>query len=260
MSVLDEIFAHKADEVSSAKRRVSEYDLRSQARDASPPRGFLNALKGATTELALIAEVKKASPSKGVIRANFKPADVARAYEEAGAHALSVLTDERYFQGSAENLRIARQSTKLPCLRKDFLNTAYQIYEARAWEADAILLIVAALERNQLADLHDLGTELGMDVLVEVHDLDETHLALELGCPLIGVNNRNLSDFSVSLNTSEFLLPTIASSALPVSESALEAHDDLVRVRNAGARAVLIGTSFCAAENIEEKVKEVMAW
>lgn len=260
MNVLEEIFAHKADEVASAKRRVSEYDLRCEARDASPPRGFLKALKGAKTELALIAEVKKASPSKGVIRPNFKPSDVARAYEESGAHALSVLTDERYFQGSSDNLRIARQSTELPCLRKDFLNTPYQVYEARAWEADAILLIVAALERNQLADLHALGTELGMDVLVEVHDQEETDLALELACPLIGVNNRNLGDFSVSLDISEALLPKIAPSAFAVSESALENHDDLQRVRDAGARAVLIGTSFCAAENIEAKVKEVMAW
>jgi indole-3-glycerol phosphate synthase len=260
MSVLDEIFAHKADEVASAKRRVSEFDLRSKARDSSPPRGFLKALSGASTDLALIAEVKKASPSKGVIRPDFRPADVARAYEEAGAQALSVLTDERYFQGSAENLEIARRSTKLPCLRKDFLNSPYQLYEARAWEADAILLIVAALERNQLVDLHALGTDLGMDILVEVHDVQETNLAIELGCPLIGVNNRNLQDFSVSLTISEELLPIISPSAFAVSESALEKHEDLERVREAGARAVLIGTSFCAADNIEKKVKEVMGW
>lgn len=260
MSVLDEIFAHKADEVASARRRISEYDLRAEARDASPTRSFLHALQNSGKELALIAEVKKASPSKGLIRANFSPGDIAEAYEQAGATALSVLTDERYFQGSAENLKIARSRTKLPCLRKDFLNTPYQIYEARAWQADAILLIVASLERNQLADLHALGQDLGMDVLVEVHDLTETQLALELGCPLIGVNNRNLKDFTVSLSISEELVPLIAPKAFAVSESALGNYEDLERVREAGAKAVLIGTSFCAAPNIEERVREVMHW
>lgn len=258
MSVLDRIFGVKHQEVAAAKARVSEAELRSQIADQEPPRGFLRALRLPAYDLALIAEVKKASPSKGLIRPDFDPAAIARAYATAGATALSVLTDVPHFQGAPEYLKIARAASGLPALRKDFLDDPYQLYEARAWGADAILLIVAALDDVQLRDLHALAQELGMDALVEVHTQEETDRALTLGCPLIGVNNRDLGDFKTSLTISDALLPQIAPHALAVSESALETRTDLDRVKQAGAKAVLIGTTFCAAPNIEAKVREVM--
>lgn len=259
MSVLDRIFGVKRQEVADAKLRISEMDLRSQIADAEPPRGFLRALEDASHEdLALIAEVKKASPSKGIIRPDFDPAVIGRAYAAAGATALSVLTDVPHFQGAPENLALARNASGLPALRKDFLYDPYQLYEARAWGADAVLLIVAALEDAQIRDLQALAHELGMDALVEVHTDEETNRALALGCPLVGVNNRDLGDFRTSLAISDNLLPRIAPHAFAVSESALETRADLDRVRGAGARAVLIGTTFCAAPDIEVKVREVM--
>jgi len=258
MSVLDRIFATKAEEVAAARATVSFEEIQRRAAAADAPRGFLRALEASTDRLALIAEVKKASPSKGVIRADFDAAEIARIYARAGATCLSVLTDVPYFQGSAENLQLARAASSLPCLRKDFLNDPYQVYEARAWGADAILLIVAALDDASLASLHALATSLGMDVLVEVHTGEETERALRQGFPLIGVNNRNLADFRTSLEYSEELIPRIAPHALAVSESALETPADLARVLAAGARAVLIGTTFCAAPDIEEKVHELM--
>ena len=259
MSVLDRIFGRKAEEVAAAKTRVPAADLKKMAADAEPPRGFKKALREAPG-LALIAEVKKASPSKGVIRADFVAAEIAKAYADAGAQCLSVLTDEHYFQGSAENLQRARAATSLPCLRKDFLNDPYQVYEARAWGADALLLIVASLEVGQLRDLQALAKELGMDALVEVHTEEESERALGAKAQMIGVNNRNLSDFTTSLSTSERLIPMIAPHALAVSESALETRADLDRVEAAGAKAVLIGTTFCATPDIESKVREVMGW
>jgi indole-3-glycerol phosphate synthase len=259
MSVLEQIFEHKRGEVAASKARIPLVDLKQMAADAEPPRPFRRALAEAPG-LALIAEIKKASPSKGIIRESFDPREIALSYERAGAHCLSVLTDERFFQGSAENLRIAQQATGLPCLRKDFLDDPYQLVQARAWGADAVLLIVAALSAGQLQELYGEAKSLGMDVLVEVHDEQEACVALETGCDLIGVNNRNLSDFSVSLGTSERLLPLIAPNALAVSESALETRADLDRVQASGAKAVLIGTTFSAAPDIEAKVREVMAW
>ena len=258
MSVLARIFAHKAEEVAEAKRTVSEADLRSRAADAPPTRGFRERLARPRRDLGLIAEVKKASPSQGVIRPDFDAADVARAYARAGADALSVLTDVRYFMGSPENLRVAREVTDLPILRKDFLSDPYQIVEARAWGADAVLLIVAALERRQLADLRDVAREWGMDALIEVHTEAEVETALSIGADLVGVNNRDLADFATDLAIGDRLLPQIAPHALAVSESALETRADLDRVRAAGARAVLIGTTFCATPDIETKVREVM--
>ena len=260
MSVLTKIFETKSAEVAAAKSLVSISELKSASHDVEPPRGFRNALANANG-LALIAEVKKASPSQGLIRPNFDPVLVAEAYERVGAHALSVLTDEPYFQGSPENLRLARLHTNLPCLRKDFVNDPYQVYQARAWGADAVLLIVAALSLAELTDLHSLILSLGMDALVEVHTEEEADIAISQSFPLIGVNNRDLSDFKTSLTVSERILPkVVASGALGISESALETRADLDRVEKAGARAVLIGTSFCAAPEIEVKVKEVMGW
>ncbi|MGV3616061.1 MAG: indole-3-glycerol phosphate synthase TrpC [Fimbriimonas sp.] len=258
MSVLDRIFAVKREEVAAAKARLSQKELEGRIADADAPRGFLRALEASPDDVALIAEVKKASPSKGLIRPNFDPEAIGRVYAAAGAAALSVLTDVPHFQGAPEYLGLARAASGLPVLRKDFLDDPYQLYEARAWGADAVLLIVAALDDGQLRDLQALAWDLGMDALVEVHTEGETERALAAKCPLIGVNNRDLGDFKTSLAISDRLLPLIAPHATAVSESALETRRDLDRVRDAGARAVLIGTTFCAAPDIEGKVREVM--
>jgi indole-3-glycerol phosphate synthase len=259
VSALDRIFARKHEEVAAARLAVPIEELKARARDAGPTRGFHRALRESPSSLALIAEVKRASPSRGLIRADFDPVTISQAYERAGADALSILTDVDYFQGHPANIRLAREATSLPCLRKDFLDDPYQVYEARAWEADAILLIVAWLSREQIADLAGLANELGMDVLVEVHNAEETEVALNLMCPLIGVNNRNLADFTTDLSTSERLIPLIAPHATAISESALETPADLARVKAAGARGVLIGTTFCQNPDIEAKVREVMS-
>lgn len=235
-------------------------ELRAQIRDAEKPRGFRSALS-THRGLALIAEVKKASPSQGLIRANFDPVAIAQTYEDAGATCLSVLTDGPSFQGSLENLRACHEATRLPCLRKDFVLDDYQVLEARAWAADAILLIVAMLASEQLKHLHGCAKELGLDVLVEVHHEEEASAALELGADLIGVNNRNLHDLKTDLATTERILPLLKGKyVVAVSESAIRNHEDLLRVQAAGAKAVLIGTEFCAAPDIGVKVKEVMGW
>lgn len=263
MNVLDRIFARKREEVEAAQARVSLAELRRMVQDAPEKVGFRDALKNSPKELSLIAEVKKASPSRGMIRPNFDPVAIAEEYKRAGASCLSVLTDRDYFQGDPEYLTAAKKATNLPCLRKDFVYDAYQIYEARALGADCILLIVAGLEKTQIKDLMAVSKELGMDTLVEVHDRPEAEIAAELGCNLVGVNNRNLRDFKTDLAVSEELLPFLKKSlpeAVLVSESALENLNDLARVKLAGARAVLIGTAFCASPEIEVKVKEVMGW
>jgi indole-3-glycerol phosphate synthase len=258
MSVLARIFERKASEVGEAKLRVTPSEVEALAAKADPPRGFLAALQSPNRDLGLIAEVKKASPSQGLIRADFDPVAIGRTYARAGADCLSVLTDSHYFQGSSENLVRARASSGLPVLRKDFIFDRYQVYEARSWGADAILLIVAGLDDHVLHSLNTLSLELGMDVLVEVHDQAEASRAVNLGASLIGVNNRNLANFETSLTVSEQLIPGLTSHALTVSESALESRSDLDRVKRAGAKAVLIGTTFCASPDIEAKVREVM--
>ncbi len=260
MSVLERIFARKRDEVAAARLTVPLGDLKSQAADGEPPRGFALALKAASKPVALIAEVKKASPSKGLIRPDFDAVEVAEAYERAGAHALSVLTDVEGFQGSALNLMRARAATALPVLRKDFLYDEYQVWEARAWGADAVLLIATSLSVPQLQELKGLAESLGMDALVEVHDEADTERALAAEATLVGVNNRNLADFTTDLEATRRLLPLFPEGVTTVSESALETQADIQRVSQAGARAVLIGTTFCAAPDVESKVREVMAW
>lgn len=268
MSKLRQIFEEKVAEVDLAKTAIPFEEIRAAAVSAPAIRPFRQALAQSPHPLALIAEVKKGSPSRGLIRGNFDAAEVSDAYRRAGADCLSVLTDEKHFQGSRENLTIARRISGLPCLRKDFIFDPYQVYESRSWGADCILLIVAAFvpspaqmfDGGLLADLWALGKGLGMDVLVEVHSDSEVEVALKLGADLIGINNRNLSDMSTCLGTSEVLLPLVREHALAVSESALESGADLARVQTAGARAVLIGTSFCSAPNVESKVREVMGW
>ena len=259
MSVLERIFEGKRHEIEAAKAKVSLAEIQELADQAPKPRGFLKALQN-STRLGLIAEVKKASPSKGLIRADFDPEAIAKSYERAGATCLSVLTDIPHFQGSPENLKIARAATNLPCLRKDFLCDPYQIYEARAWGADAVLLIAASLPLDLVVELQTLAQELGMDALVEVHNESEVEIAKKAGAKLVGINNRNLADFTTSLGVSENLAPMIKDWALCVSESALETRADLDRVESAGAKAVLIGTTFCQSPDIEAKVHEVMGW
>lgn len=258
MSVLDTIFETKREEVAAARASISDEEIRRLAESAPSPRGFKRALEAAHPSMALIAEIKKASPSKGVIRPDFDPIDIAKAYERAGAHALSVLTDRQYFQGGSENLIAARGVTRLPCLRKDFLYEPYQIYEARAMGADAVLLIAASLSPIQIRSLRALALSLGMDALVEVHNDSEAAAAVSLGCDLIGVNNRDLGNFETSLGVSERLIPELAKHAFVVSESAIETNADVDRMQGAGARAVLVGTTFCASPDIEAKVREVM--
>lgn len=257
MSVLGKILATKQEEIASARAKTSISELQSQAADTPPPLGFRSALVRAEG-VALIAEIKKASPSRGIIREDFDASEIARAYRRAGANALSVLTDRLFFQGSQENLVLAKEASGLPVLRKDFIIDAYQVWEAKAWGADALLLIVAALEDAHLLELHSLALELGLDVLVEVHDEDEVDRALMCGPSMIGINNRDLSDFHTDLAVTERLASLVITDALVVSESALRSREDIDRVAAAGAKAVLIGTVFCEAENIEAKVREVM--
>jgi indole-3-glycerol phosphate synthase len=257
VSVLAKIFATKAEEVAAARQAVPLAELERLAAAAPSPRGFTRSLQRADG-LALIAEVKRASPSMGLIRADFDPVAIAREYVQAGAHAISVLTDVPYFQGAPEYLRQVRGAVVAPCLRKDFIADPYQVWEARAWGADAVLLIAAWLDESALRDLRELAESLGMDALVEVHTTEETMSAIASGASLIGVNNRNLADFSTDLATSEQLIPLISPYALAVSESALATRADLDRVEAAGAKAVLIGTTFTAADDIGAKVREVM--
>jgi indole-3-glycerol phosphate synthase len=257
--MLNRIFEHKHTEVAAAKTAIPLETLKSQIADVQKPRGFLKSLNRADG-LALIAEVKMASPSEGLIRAHFDAAEIAATYESCGAHAISVLTDHRFFQGSSGNLKSAHRGSSLPILRKDFIDDPYQVYEARAWGADAILLIVAALEQQQFVELHQLANDLGMDVLVEVHTLKEAHRALEAKAPIVGINNRDLGTFETDLTFSETLLPILNRHTFTVSESGLKCRADLDQVAGWGAQAVLIGTTFCAAEDVGGKVREVMGW
>lgn len=268
MSVLDHILQSKREKAAAARSRGALAEFERMTRDAPPPRGFLRRLDQSTHPIALIAEVKKASPVKGVLRHDFDPVRIAKSYEEVGADALSVLTDEEFFQGSTRNLLLARKATSLPVLRKDFTTDALHIFEARAMGADAVLLIVAALSDEELAVFLALAEELGMDVLVEVHSLIEAERALAAGASIVGVNNRDLASFATNLEASEQIIPKIRARCFPVSESALSSPDDVDRVQRAGARAVLIGSAFCrevsSCESMEEQVSrrvlEVMGW
>jgi indole-3-glycerol phosphate synthase len=258
MTILERIFATKREEVERGMDRYGLADMENRALQAKATRGFRTALMASKRKPALIAEVKKASPSEGVIRARFNPETIARIYEKAGAACLSVLTDVEYFQGSAENLKRCKVAVKLPLLRKDFIYHEFQVLESRAMGADAILLIAAMLEREQMGELHALAESLDLDVLVEVHNENEVDAALSIGARLVGVNNRDLATFETDLGTTARLAPLITPHAFLVSESALRTHEDVERAAEAGAGAVLIGTTFCAAEDIGEKVREVM--
>ncbi|MEM9300737.1 MAG: indole-3-glycerol phosphate synthase TrpC [Pseudomonadota bacterium] len=249
--VLKRILARKVEEIEARSSRRSLRELSAAAADLPDCRGFVSALDAAVADrgFGVIAEVKKASPSKGVIRPDFDPAAIARSYAAGGATCLSVLTDEDFFQGHDDYLVAAREACALPCLRKDFTVDAWQVYEARVLGADAILLIVAALGDAQLLELSILGMELGMDVLVEVHDREELERALETPSRLIGINNRNLRTFETTLDTTRYLLPMIGEDRLPVTESGIASAGDVRDLHQAGAQAFLIGEAFMRAED-----------
>ncbi len=244
--ILKRILAVKAEEVANAQAAKPLAVVRDEARAQPPARGFVEAIRSkiAAGESAVIAEIKKASPSKGVIRADFRPAEIAADYAAHGAACLSVLTDRQFFQGAPEYLQAARAACKLPALRKDFLVDPYQVYEARAMGADAILLIAAALDLPAMRDLETLAHELGMAVLVEVHDGDELDQALQLTTPLLGINNRDLRSFDVTLQTTLDLLPRIPAEKIVVTESGILGPDDVALMRRNQVNAFLVGEAF----------------
>ena len=251
-TVLEKILARKAEEVAERRARVSLAELEAQAKSAEAPRGFANALiaQAKLKQPAVIAEVKKASPSKGVIREHFVPAEIAASYEKGGATCLSVLTDIDYFQGSDLFLQQARAACKLPVIRKDFMVDPYQIVEARALGADCVLLIVSALDDVKMAELAAVAKSVGLDVLVEVHDGDELERALKtLDTPLVGVNNRNLHTFNVSLETTLDLLPRIPRDRLVITESGIVNRADVELMEISGVYSFLVGETFMRAEN-----------
>lgn len=247
--ILAQILARKREEIAQRSAHVSLRLLSERTADLPPSRGFLAALedKVALGEPAVIAEIKKASPSKGVIRANFKPAAIAASYAQAGAACLSVLTDVDFFQGADAYLQQARAACTLPVLRKDFVIDPYQVYEARVLGADCILLIVAALDDTMLRELAQLAWHLDMEVLIEVHDRDELERALWVNSTLIGINNRNLRTFETSLETTLDLLPLIPPNRLVVTESAIHTRDDVARMRAQGVNIFLVGEAFMRA-------------
>lgn len=251
-TVLEKILARKAEEVAERCARVSLAELEAQAKTADAPRGFANALiaQAKLKQPAVIAEVKKASPSKGVIRENFVPAEIAVSYEKGGATCLSVLTDIDYFQGCDLFLQQARAACKLPVIRKDFMVDPYQIVEARALGADCVLLIVSALDDVKMAELAAVAKSVGLDVLVEVHDGDELERALKtLDTPLVGVNNRNLHTFEVSLENTLDLLPRIPRDRLVITESGIVNRADVELMEISGVYSFLVGETFMRAEN-----------
>jgi indole-3-glycerol phosphate synthase len=249
--ILQKILAVKREEVAAAQARKALAALHAEALQQSPPRDFVGAIRAKVSlgKTAVIAEIKKASPSKGVIRADFRPGEIARSYAAHGAACLSVLTDRPFFQGAAEYLQEARAACALPVLRKDFIIDPYQVVEARAMGADCILLIVAALELPQLLQLEALAQELGMAVLVEVHDAAELDVALHLKTPLIGINNRNLHTFEVSLQVTLDLLARIPPDRIVVTESGIIAPSDVTTMQANDVKAFLVGEAFMRADD-----------
>ena len=258
-TILDKIKAYKLDEIAQRKKSCPLVEVEASARAATPLRGFAHSLAAAAKiGYALIAEIKKASPSKGLIRNNFYPLEIAKAYEDGGATCLSILTDSPSFQGHESYLIAARAATTLPVLRKDFMYDTYQVAEARALGADCILIIMASVSDAQAAELEDAANAWGMDALIEVHDAAELERALKLKSPLMGVNNRNLKTFETTLETTRVLSTMVPSDRLLISESGLNTPADLADMAGYGARAFLIGESLMRQENVEDATRTLL--
>ena len=257
--ILKKIVNRKLEEITERLSTVSLEEMSERARSADTPRGFVANMQHSLQQgrAAVIAEIKKASPSKGVMRENFKPDEIAVSYEKGGASCLSVLTDIDFFQGSDEYLQQAHAACSLPVIRKDFMIDPYQVYEARAINADCILLIVACLDDKQLHNLSKLATDLGMDVLVEVHDAEELARALPLGLPLVGINNRNLRTFETRLETTTDLLKQIPQDRIIVTESGIHTREDVAYMRNHNVNAFLVGEAFMKVDEPGEKLREL---
>ena len=260
-TILKKILARKHEEIAERSAQVSIPQLIEKAKTASAPRGFAAAIaaKIAAGQSGVIAEIKKASPSKGVIREDFDPAAIAQSYEKGGACCLSVLTDVDFFQGADEYLQMARSASTLPVIRKDFIIDEYQIYEARAMSADCILLIVSALSEEQLKQLHEVARSLGMDVLIEVHDEAELDIALKLDNPMVGINNRNLHSFEVSLENTYQLLSKIPDDKIVITESGIHSPADVAAMRQHNVNAFLVGEAFMRSEEPGERLAEMFS-
>ena len=259
--ILEKIIATKRRELNAALQTAPLLAVKAAAEAATKPRDFIAAIRAkiAAGNAAVIAEIKKASPSKGVIRVDFNPAEIAKSYAAGGAACLSVLTDVEYFQGSAEYLKQARAACNLPVLRKDFMIDAYQVYEARAMGADCILLIAAAIDLAKMRELESIAHKLGMAVLVEVHDGEELALALQLETPLLGINNRNLRTFDVTLQTTLNLLPRIAKDKIIVTESGIFTADDVALMRKNNVHTFLVGEAFMRQDDPGAELAKVFA-
>jgi indole-3-glycerol phosphate synthase len=259
--ILDKIMAHKMAEVEHQRSKVPLVELKARADDSAGSRGFVENLEASLAQgrAAVIAEIKKASPSQGVIREDFYPSKIAESYQENGASCLSVLTDAEFFQGSIDYFQQARQACTIPMLRKDFMLDEYQVFEAKFIGADCILLIAAALEDGLMQDLAGQSLELGMDVLIEVHDGEELHRGLALKQPMIGINNRNLRTFETSLDTTIDLLPLINDDILVVTESGIHSADDVDKMRAHGVNSFLVGEAFMRAAEPGRKLAELFS-
>ena len=258
-TILKKILARKQQEIVERSNVRPMAQLLEQIASASAPRGFATALEAklAVGQSAVIAEIKKASPSKGVIREDFDPAAIAKSYAKGGAACLSVLTDVDFFQGADRYLTMARAACDLPVIRKDFIVDPYQIYEARAMGADCILLIVSALNEEQLYLLHEVAITMGMDVLIEVHDVAELNTALKLDNPMVGINNRNLHSFDVSLDNTFELLERIPNDKIVITESGIHHRDDVVAMRENNVNAFLVGEAFMRSDEPGERLREL---
>ena len=259
VDILKEIVQKKKEKILLAKEQLPEEDLKSRVQNLPPTRAFIEAIHKPRT-ISLIAEIKKASPSRGIIRQDFNPQEIAKVYQDAGAGAISVLTEEDYFGGSLSYINEIKSLINLPILRKDFILEAYQIYESRALGADAILLIADLLAKEKLSELLQLADSLGLDCLVEVHTEKDLKKVLSLKAPLIGINNRDLHTLELDFKTTEKLFPLIPKDKVVVVESGIKSHQDVLFLKILGVSAVLIGEVFMEAVDIRKKVEEVMGW